>query len=247
MHPRQVACWITHTNDADARHHPRRARPLAAVHRRDQRRRSAVLPLDRGQGRPLRRAAEPPDLPGAGRPRHDRDLPERHLDVVAVRRAARARALDPGLRAAPTSSGPAIRSNTTISIRARCARRSKRKAIAGYSSPGRSTARPATKRPRRRACWPASTQRGSSAGEAGLVPAPRRSVSGRAGRRPDHARRFRALPDVHVACRVPAAIARRQRRPAAHRARAANWAWSTTRAGTPTAASATPSRASSSG
>ena len=40
---------------AHARHHPRRPRPLADVHRRDRRRRAALLPVDRGQGQPLRR------------------------------------------------------------------------------------------------------------------------------------------------------------------------------------------------
>ena len=42
---------------AHARDHPRRARPLAAVHRRDRRHRPALLPVDRGQGRALRRSA----------------------------------------------------------------------------------------------------------------------------------------------------------------------------------------------
>ena len=52
-----------------------------------------------------------------------------------------------------------------------------------------------------------------------LVAAPRRSVSRRAGRRSRHARRHRAVPDVHVARRVPAAAARGQRGPAPDRAR----------------------------
>ena len=84
---------------AHARDHPRRPRSLAAVHRRHQGRRAALLSVDRGQGRALRRPEEPPDLPRARGPRDQRDLSERHLDVAAVRRAARARALDPGLRA----------------------------------------------------------------------------------------------------------------------------------------------------
>ena len=48
--------------------------------------------------------------------------------------------------------------------------RSKPRRSAGCSSPGRSTARPATKKPPRRACWPASTPRASSRGEDGWCP-----------------------------------------------------------------------------
>ncbi len=39
-----------------------------------------------------------------------------------------------------------------------------------------------------------------------LVPAPRRGLSRRAGRRPDHPRRVRALSHVHVARRVPLSL-----------------------------------------
>ena len=46
----------------DKGHHPRQPRPLAAVQRLDQERRSALLPVHRGQGRPLRRQRTPPDL-----------------------------------------------------------------------------------------------------------------------------------------------------------------------------------------
>ena len=52
---------------------------------------------------------------------------------------------------------------------------------------------------------------------------PRRGLYRRDDRRPGHARRHRALSDVHLARRIPADAARRQRRPAAdrqgHRAR----------------------------
>ena len=84
---------------AHARNHPRRLRPLADVHRRDRRRRPALLPVGRGQGASLRRQDLAPDLHRAGRPDDARGLPERHLDQPAVRRAARAGALDRGLRA----------------------------------------------------------------------------------------------------------------------------------------------------
>ena len=48
--------------------------------------------------------------------------------------------------------------------------RSKPRRFAGCSSPGRSTARPATKKPPRRGCSPASTPRASCAGEDGWCP-----------------------------------------------------------------------------
>ena len=48
----------------------------------------ALLPLDRGQDRPLRRARRPPDLPGAGGTRRPHGLPQRHLDVAARGRPA---------------------------------------------------------------------------------------------------------------------------------------------------------------
>ena len=66
--------------------------------------------------------------------------------------------------------------------------RSKPSARAASSSPARSTARPATKRPRSRACSPASTRRARQRrGQPG--PASRPGLPRRAGRRPDHARR----------------------------------------------------------
>ena len=51
-----AAALLDHAHErAHARDHPRRPRPLAAVHRRHQGRRAALLPVDRGQGRALRR------------------------------------------------------------------------------------------------------------------------------------------------------------------------------------------------
>ena len=54
-HPRQVACHITHTNEHDARHHSRRADRSPMYTGRHRGRGSALLSLDRGQGRALRR------------------------------------------------------------------------------------------------------------------------------------------------------------------------------------------------
>ena len=108
---------------------------------------------------------------------------------------------------------------------------------AACSSPARSTAPPATRRRRPRACSPASTPRCSArAGTPGA--APRRGLPRRAGGRPDHQGRDRAVPHVHQPGRVPAAAARGQRRHAPDRGRPPDWAWWTTRAGRPSTASA---------
>ena len=81
----------------NTRDHPRWARPLAALHRGHSGRRPPLLSVDRGQGRALPGPASAPDLSRAGRLGHDRDLPQRHLHLPAVRRPARARAVDEGL------------------------------------------------------------------------------------------------------------------------------------------------------
>jgi hypothetical protein len=70
-----------------------------------------------------------------------------------------------------------------------------------------------------------------------LAAAPRPGLPGRAGRRPDHQGRDRAVPHVHQPRRVPAAAARRQRRHAPDRS-GRRMGWWTTRAGTLSAASA---------
>ena len=73
----------------DARGDPRQCASLADVFRPDQELRTALLPLDRGQDRPLRRSRRPSDLPGAGRARRQHGLSQRHLDLAAGRRPAR--------------------------------------------------------------------------------------------------------------------------------------------------------------
>ena len=70
--------------------HPRQRPPLADVLRTDREPRAALLSVDRGQDRPLRRARRPPDLSRAGRPRRPDRLSERHFDLAARRGAARA-------------------------------------------------------------------------------------------------------------------------------------------------------------
>ena len=63
----QRACYITYTTDAHARADPRQPASLAALRQGDRGHRPALLPVDRGQGRPLRRQGAPPDLPRARR------------------------------------------------------------------------------------------------------------------------------------------------------------------------------------
>ena len=96
----QIVCHITETTPATHRGHPRQSRPLAALCRRDHRGRTALLPVDRGQGGALRRARAAPDLSRAGRARRRHDLPERHLDLAAARCAEALLATIPGLERA---------------------------------------------------------------------------------------------------------------------------------------------------
>ncbi len=78
-----------HAHDrGDAPHHPRQRPPFADVFRPDREPRPALLPLDRGQDRALRRARRASDLPRARGPRRSDGLSERHLDLAAGGRPA---------------------------------------------------------------------------------------------------------------------------------------------------------------
>ncbi len=155
-----AAAVLDHAHQrAHARDHPLRLRPQPDVHRRDRRHGPALLPEHRGQGQPLCRQGGAPDLPGARRPGHARDLPERHFDLAALRRPDRGGALDgragerrhpaAGLRDRVRLLRPA---RAVAELRDACDR-------AACSSPGRSMAPPATKKRRRKACTPASMPR----------------------------------------------------------------------------------------
>ena len=66
--------------------------------RADRRRRAALLPVDRGQGRALCRQGVAPGISRAGGARRGHGLPERDLDLAAVRRPVGPGALDARLR-----------------------------------------------------------------------------------------------------------------------------------------------------
>ena len=133
--------------------------------------RAALLPVDRGQGRALRRARRPPDLPRAGGARRS---------TRSIRTASRPRCRTtcssrwsrtiPGLERARDACGPATRSNTTTSIRASSTPTLETQArCRACSSPARSTAPPATRRRRRRAWSPGSTPPRGPAAAATIV------------------------------------------------------------------------------
>ncbi len=99
-----------------------------------------------------------------------RNLSERDLDLVAVRRAAGAGPFDEGLRARPH---PAARLRDRVrllrSARAH-ARRWRPRRSPAFSSPDRSTAPPGTRKRPRRACSPESTPDRCAGGEPGWCP-----------------------------------------------------------------------------
>ncbi len=128
------------------RHHPRQPAPGADVLGPDPEHRPALLPVDRGQGRPLRRPRAAPDLPRARRAEHARILLQRHLDQPAARRAGGDHPADPR---------PGARRDHAIRLRGRVrlrparrssGRRSRPSPSPASSSPARSTARPVTRR-----------------------------------------------------------------------------------------------------
>ena len=149
-----------HHHRGDARHHPRQPAPRAHVFRPDRGRRPALLPVHRGQGGALRRAAPrtrsswsrrasttTPSIPTASPPRC---RPRCRRPSCAPFRAWRRW----------SSSGPATPSSTTTSTRASCCPTLEvKRAAAACSWPARSTAPPATRRPAPRASSPASTRR----------------------------------------------------------------------------------------
>ena len=93
---------------------------------------------------------QPSHLPRARRPRHRRDLLQRHQHLPARRRAGADHPPDSRAGKRARFCATATPSNTTWSGRRRFARRWKPRRFAGFSSPGRSTAPAATRKPPRR-------------------------------------------------------------------------------------------------
>ena len=156
QHPRQVSCWITQTN---ARTHDIIRAGFDAqpdVHRPDRRRRPALLPEHRGQGQPLRRTRT--------RTRSF-SSPKDWRRTRSIRTASRRRCrFDVQIEAVRSIAGLEAGAHRAAGLRDRVrllrppgAAAELRDAgdRAACSSPGRSTARPATKRRRRKGCMPA--------------------------------------------------------------------------------------------
>ncbi len=131
MHPRQLPCWITHTNERTHEiirsgfdRSPMFTGVIEGVG-------PALLPQHRRQGQPLCRQGVAPDLPGARGTGHARDLSERHLHrpCRSISRSPRCARWPAWSR--PTSCGRVTPSNTTTSTRANCGPVSRHEAIAG--------------------------------------------------------------------------------------------------------------------
>ena len=143
---------------AHARTDPRGHGSLAAVHGRDRRRRPAVLPLGRGQGRALRRQDLAPDLHRARRARHARGLSRTASRPACRSTSSRRSCAASAASSARTSRGPGYAIEYDFFDPRDLQPTLETKPFPGCTSPARSTARPVTRKPRRRDCSPASTR-----------------------------------------------------------------------------------------
>ena len=154
----QLACYVTQTN---ARTHGSFAKicTIAALRvRSDSRRRSALLSVDRRQGREVRAQPDPSSLHRARRMGRADAVRRRIFYVAAGRGAARDAAHAAGLESA-TICAPAMRSSTTWCRRPSCATRWKRAALPASITAASSTAPRATKRRQPKGLSPESTPR----------------------------------------------------------------------------------------
>ena len=141
-----------------ARDHPRERAPFADVFRADREPRPALLPVDRGQDRALRRARRTSDFPRAGGARRHHRLSERDFHLAARRGAARGRREHSGTGKGPHGAA-GLRDRVRPRGSARAAGHSGDEALSPDCSwPARSTAPPATKRLRRKDLWRVSTR-----------------------------------------------------------------------------------------
>ena len=148
----RLASALLHRVDhaGDASHHPRERASLAHVQRADSVDRAALLPVDRRQDRQVSRQGNAPALPRARRPEHARNLRQRHEHVAAGRRAAG----DPEVDSRPRErrdAAPRLRHRVRLDRSHRTAAHVwRRRRLPACFSPARSTAPPATKKPRAR-------------------------------------------------------------------------------------------------
>ena len=206
----QIECGITRTTAGGPRPDPGQSAPGADVFRRHPEPRAALLSVDRGQGRPLRRpraatrssssrrgSTTSPSIPTGSRPRCRRTC---SCACCARSRGWKGRGC----------SGPATPSSTITSIRATSPPTPR-----DQGGPGPVPRRPDQRHDRLRGGCGAGAGGRPQCRPVRIGPGRRRVRPGRilyrrADRRSGHPRRQRALSHVHVPVRVPAQPARRQ-------------------------------------